>query len=300
MLIVMMALLVTPSRARSLSGGDDPVISRALNAGINAERIELLVIRAQSRGVSPDQLQQILTPVITLAERDLPYHLMMHKVVEGLAKQVSAHEIQLVLEHMQNSMIRSAALVDPWVARQEVQHLIETSRGSRTADEATRHYRNKLLESCAHSLQMHVDDDLLRDFLEEVSSMAIMKNGDVASIAAGLLVLFEMPVTQENPGLGVRLLVGAINAGFSASEIRKLPAALQSAHIHSHLPMEKIAGIMDQQRYDNIPAIHIIENLFQGNVGGSPAGFSAPGLDTYGDGHADRGRGQRPLTPPVP
>ena len=299
-LAVVLVLFITPLHARGLSGDFEPVIKRAIDAGIDAGRIERLVDRAQSREVSPDQLQHILNPVISLAEMDFPYHLMMHKAAEGLAKQVPAPGIRFVLDQMQTSMVRSAAVIDPWIGRQEVQHLIEAGRGARASDAASKHYRDKFLESTSHFLQKDADDVILREFLNEVSSTVILKNGDLASIAAGLQVLYEMPMTQDNPGLSVRLLTGAMNAGFTASEIRKLPDALRSAHIHSHLPMEKIAGSMDQQLHDNVPAVHIMENFFQGNVGGGPPGLSMPGLDTDGDGHADHGRGRRPPAPPVP
>ena len=297
-LTVVLAVFLAPLEVRAMAGIDDPVMKRAMDAGVDAERIERLANRLQSRGMTPHQLEQILLPVVSLAERDLPYDLVMQKAAEGLAKQVSASGILLVLDHMHGSMVRSVAIVDPWMARPEVQHLIEAEKGAATTAEATRLYRGMLLESVSHSLQNNADEDVLREFLEEVVSSKIMTKGSPASIAAGLQALSEMPMTQENPGLSIRLLVGAINAGFTVSEIRELPHALRSAHFHSRLPMERIAGGMDMQRYENISAVHIMEYLFQGNIGGGPAGFQTP--DVPRDRESDRGRDRMPPTAILP
>ncbi len=295
---VALAVLLAPLEVRAMAGIDDPVMKRAVDAGVDAERIERLANRAQSRDMTPAQLEQILLPVVSLAEMGLPYDLVMQKAAEGLSKQVPATGILLVLDHMQGSMVRSVAIVDPWMGRREVQHLIEAGRGARTTAEATRQYRGMLLESASHSLQNNTDDGLLHEFLDEVASTNIMTKGGLASIAAGLQALSEMPMTKENPGLSIRLLVGAMNAGFTASEIRELPHALHSAHFNSRLAMERIAGGMDMQRYENIPAVHIMEYLFQGNTGGGPAGFQAP--DVPRDRESDRSRDRMPPVPLLP
>lgn len=298
-LAMMLAFLFMPSGslAGSMPVDDNSVMKRAMEAGIDAGRIERLASRAQEREMTPDQLQQMLMTVIALAEMDLPYHLVMQKAGEGLAKQIPAPGILLVLDHMHSSMVRSVAIVDPWMRRQEVQDMIEMTRGSRSVDEVTKRYRDMLLESTSHSLQNNTDDGTLLGFLDKVASTIVKNQGDMESIAAGLQVLSEMSMTQDNPGLSVRLVLGAMNAGFTATQIRELPHALRSGY-SSHLPIEKITGSVDMQMYENIPAIHVMESLFQGNIGSGPAGFHVP--DVHRDGESDRGRDRRPPLPPLP
>jgi len=297
-LVVVLAVFLVPLEVRAMAGNDDPVMKRAVDAGVDAERLERLANRGQSRGMTPDQLQQILLPVVSLAEMDLPYDLVMQKAAEGLAKQVPAPGILLVLDHMQGSMVRSVTIVDPWMARPEVQHMMEAKRGAGATAEATGMYRGMLLESASHSLQNNVDEDVLREFLEKMASTDVMTRGGLASVAAGLQALSEMPMTRENPGLSIRLLIGAMNAGFTTSEIRELPHALRSAQFNSRLPMERIAWSKDMQRYENIPAVQMMEYLFQGNIGGGPVGFQTP--DVPRDRESERDRNRMPPLPPLP
>ncbi len=292
MLIMVLVMLVAPSHARMLSGNGDPVMKRAIDAGMDADQIERLISRAQGRNMTPEELHQILMSAISLAEMDLPYNMVMQKAAEGLAKQVSAPGILTVLDNMQSSMVHSADIVDPWIGRPEVQGLIEAKKGVRTTVEAARLYRGMLLESVSYSLQNNADDSLLREFLDEVASIKNMEKGDLASIAAGLQALSEMPMTRDNPGLNARLLIGAMNAGFTASEIRELPHAMRSASFHSRLPMEKIAGSLELQLHENIPAVQIMDNLFQGIIGGGPPGFHVP--DMHPARESGRGTDRRP------
>ncbi len=297
-MILLLGVFLAPLEVRATAGIDDPVIKRAMDAGVDAERIERMAHRAQTLEMTPEQLEQILTPVISLAEMDLPYDLLMQKAAEGLAKQIPAPSIRLVLDQMQGNLVRSVAIVDPWMERREVQQQIEAERGVRTTHEAARRYRVMLLEGASQSLQYNADEKLLHAFLEEVAATSIMTKSGLASVAAGLQALSEMPMTQENPGLSIRLLSGAMNAGFTASEIRELPHALRSAHFNNKLPLERITGKLDMRRYEDMPAVHIMEYLFQGNIGGGAAGFQTP--DGLRDRESDRGRNRTPPLPPLP
>lgn len=298
MLALMMVFTLAPSFGRAMIDGEDPVMKRALDAGIDAEEFGRLVERAKNREMTPDQLRQILIPVVSLAEMDLPYNIAMNKVAEGLAKQVSATGILHVLQDMQNSMDRSVAIIDPWMKRTQVQGVLRLKKASQTADEVTRYYRHILIEAALFSLQNETDEMLLHRFLEEVIPTKIMAKGDLRVIASGLQALSDMPMTQDDPGLSIRLLVGAMNAGFSASEIRELPCALRSALSGDHLPMGKLAGHMDPQQYKNNSARQFMEHAFQGNMIGGPPDLHAP--DAQRNGESDRGRDRKPPVPPVP
>ncbi len=302
MLAVSLVYLLSPAFGQTSAGDYNPVIERGISAGMDADRLESLVARAQERRVSPERLEGMMEPALSLAERDLPYNPLLQKMTEGMAKSVAPGTIRQVLEQMEQGITRSVAIVDPWMAREEVRIVMERGGEPRQRERgaSAREFRNVFLETTSHALQQNVAEGTIREFLDQVVPGRAAERGAVPSIAAGLRALPEMLATQDNPEMSIRLLIRALNAGFTAGEMQQLPDAFRYAGLHSQLPFENIAGGLDWQMGQNMPADIILENLFQGNVGGGPPGFSVPGIDGNGDDNADRGRGRRPPTPSVP
>jgi len=190
--------------------------------------------------------------------------------------------------------------VDPWLSREEVRAMVAAGSGSRDADVAARDFRNMILENTSYALQQNMREETVSEFLDQVISEKVYEKSGMSPVASAVRALPDLPTTVENPAASNRLLVRALNAGFTAGEVQQLPDALKSAQFHSQLPAENIAQGMQHQMGQGIPAEHILENLFQGDVGGGPPGFTPPGLDRNGDDddHPGRGRGRRPDTPP--
>ncbi len=302
-LMMVMTPWVTPAAHAQGSGDYQIVLERGIGAGLDPDRLETLITRAQNRQVSPDDLNDMLNPAISLAENDLPYNPVLQKTMEGIAKRVPAGNIRQVLNQMANNLNRSAEIVDPWVAREEVRAMVEAGRGSRESDAATRGFRNQLLEHTSYALQQDMSEENIRSFLELLVSERVTERGGMSTVASALQVLPDLPTSRENPGMSNRILVRALNSGFSSGEIQQLPDAFRSAQFHSQLPADNIARGLDRQIGEGLPAEHIIQNLFQGNIGGGPSGILPPGLggrdnDEDGDGDRGRGRGRPPVIPP--
>lgn len=293
---VLTASLFNPVLAQHEAAEYRAVQEQAMGAGIDAEQLENLIVRAQQRGVSPDQLQSMIGPAITLAENDLPYHAILQKTLEGMAKRVPAGNIRMVTENIAGGITRSADIIDPWMARSEVSAMAAAVRGDRDTGASVREYRRTFIEHASYAFQQNLEEQSVRDFLDQALTTKVVERNAIASVAAGLRALPEMPTSQENAGTSIRLLVRALDAGFTPGEIRQLPDAFRSAQFHSQLPADGVARGLDHQLGENMPAAHILENLFQGNVGGGPPGFTPPGLDRQGERGSDRGR--RPPTPP--
>ncbi len=297
---VLSASLSTPAHAQHDIAEYRTVEQQGTAAGIDAERLESLIVRAQQRGVSPDQLENMIGPAINLAENDLPYHSVLQKALEGMAKRVPAGNIRMVTQNMAGGITLSAEIVDPWMARNEVRAMAAAVRGDREIDAQAREIRRTFVEHASYAFQQDTQEQTVRDFLDQALTANVVKRNAIISLAAGLRALPEMPTTQDDPGTSIRLLVKALDAGFTPGEMQQLPEAFRSAQFHSELPADRVARGIDHQLGENIPAAHILENLFQGNVGGGPPGFTPPGLDKRGEKDSDRGRGRgrRPPTPP--
>ena len=302
LMAVLSASLFNPALAQYEAAEYRAFQEQATAAGIDADRLESLIARAQQRGVSPDQLQNLVGPAFSLAENDLPYHPVLQKALEGMAKRVPAGNIRMVTENMAGGITRSADIVDPWMARGDVSAMAAAVRGDRETGVSMREYRRTFIEHASYALQQNTEEQTIRDFLDQALTANVVERNAISSVAAGLRALPEMPTTQDDPGSSIRLLVRALDAGFTPGEIQQLPDAFRSAQFHSELPADRVARGLDHQIRENIPAAHILENLFQGNVGGGPPGFTPPGLDRDGDRGSDRGsdrgRGRRPVTPP--
>ncbi len=290
--------LFNPAHAQQEIAEYRAVQEQAMAAGIDADRLESLIVRAQQRGVSPDQLQGMIGPAITLAENDLPYQSVLQKTLEGMAKRIPAGNIRMVTENIAGGITRSAEVIDPWMARSEVGAMVVAVRGGRETGVTMREFRGTFIEHASYAFQQNTQEQTVRDFLDQALTANVVERHAIASVAAGLRALPEMPTTQDDPATSVRLLVRALDAGFTSGEIQQLPDAFRSAQFHSELPADRVARGLDHQLLENIPAAHILQNLFQGNVGGGPPGFTPPGLENRKDRGSDRGRGRRPPTPP--
>ncbi|GEM_PF-414709 len=295
---VFSASLAGPVLAQHEIADYHAVMEQGVSSGMDSERLESLIARAQQRGVTPEQLESMVGPAYSLAENDLPYTSVLQKALEGMAKRVPAANIRMVTENMAGGITRAAEIVDPWMGRNEVRIMTASVAGDRGAGASAREFRNIFIENTSYAIQQETEEQTLRDFLDQAVTPGVIERNAIASVAAGLRALPEMPTTRDDPGTSVRLLVRALNAGFTPGEIQQLPDAFRSAQFHSELPADHVARGLDRQLGENIPAAHILENLFQGNVGGGPPGFTPPGLERRDERGEGRGRDRRPVTPP--
>ncbi len=297
---VLSASLFTPALAQQEFAEYRNVMEQGTAAGIDAERLESLIVRAQERGVTPDQLEGMIIPAVTLAENDLPYLPVLQKALEGMAKRVPAGSIRMVTQSIAGGITRSAEIVDPWMARSDVSAMVAAVSRDREPGASAREFRRAFIEHASYAVQQNTEEQTVRDFMDQAVTPGVVERNAISSVLSALRALPEMPTTQDDPGTSIRLLVKALDSGFTPGEIQQLPDAFRSAQFHSELPADRVARGLDHQMGENIPAAHILENLFQGNVGGGPPGFTPPGLDRGDDRGEDRGRGRdrRPVTPP--
>lgn len=270
------------------------ILERGQEAGIATERLETLVSRAENYQIGPDELNRLIDPAITLAGRDLPYDPVLQKTMEGMAKGVSVNAIHQVLGQMEGGLSRSAELIDPWLKHEKVRSMVVERRGAGEPSDGEQQFRNRILENTSYALQHNIREETLQDFLDQVVAGKAAERGGMASIASAIRTLPDLPMSQDNPEMSNRILLRALNAGFSDGEIQQLPDAFQAAQFRTQMPLENIAKGTERQMQQGAPPEHVIENLFRGNVGGGPPGFSPPGLERGRDNGNRPGRGGPP------
>ncbi len=158
---LLLSMLMLPALATAQPDNLSEYMERAREAGINQEQITELQNRAGQRGMSSDELINILIPATAMAQQNLPYELIFEKAFEGLAKGIPMQRMHPVLESLADNSEKSARIVNPWVERPEVEQMISRSGG----DSNSNTFRNQMLKAGSNALSQGVNENELDDFL---------------------------------------------------------------------------------------------------------------------------------------
>lgn len=121
--------------------------------------------------------------------------------------------------------------------------------------------------------------EIVQDVLTNLTDGGIIQGTRPSSILAGISILSDMPVSAQRPDVARGIVIRAIQSNFSASDIQKLPGAMNVAQRRSQMPAAAVLEGVSQQLRENTPASQIIQNLMNGDIGGGPPGNSPPGLE---------------------
>jgi hypothetical protein len=266
----------------------DELIQKARDAGIEQARIDDLQNRAANRGMSDEQLAMILEPAVALAEQNLPSDMIFQKAMEGIAKGVPGERMAPVLQNIRQGTESVVPVVNDWVDRESVGRMIAQS-GEQFDRES---FREQLMNVSAKAVSQQVGLDLVQDILNAMDEEGVMNRSKPSSVIAAVNIMPDIPAMHERPEDVKGLVVRAVQGGFSASEIQRLPGAMNMAQRRSQLPAAAvIQGVAEQMRAD-IPAVEILQNLFDGKVGGGPPGGVPPGLINNPGRRLGQGQGQ--------
>lgn len=240
------------------------LIERAIQAGLDGDRITEIEQRANISGVGDQDLVLLLEPAVELAEQNLPSDFVIQKMMEGFAKNVPAGRMTPVLQSIRDQTPEAASLADNWIGKPEVSSFMNSVGESRS------HFRRDLISANLKSLSQNVEGDLIEGLLNELGHESILRNRSPQAVVAAVSVLPDLPasVLQEVEVRG--LLARAVGSGFSASDLQKLPGAMNAAERRSQLPAASILNGMSDQIGSGIPANQILQNLFNGNINAGP------------------------------
>lgn len=271
---VLMMLLVICIAHSALAQSFAELTERARAAGIEQAQIAALENRAEQRGISSEELTGILTQAVTMAEQNLPHEMIFQKAFEGIAKGISAARMKPVLESITTNTGRAAEFVDAWVAKPAVSEMVE--RGGNMSRET---FRNEMIKVSSNALGQNFDGNQLNQILNSVSDDDAINRTRASSMLTAVNILADLPAEADSRNGSADVVIRALRAGFSSSDLQKLPEAIHTAQNRSQLPAAAVVDGVAQQLKSGVPATEILQNLFNGNVAGGPPGMTPPGLD---------------------
>jgi len=269
--VAMLALLLTIPVNIFAQETVDGLLDRAIASGVDQTRITEVRQRVQERGMSDQEFMSIIQPAIDMAEENLPYEMIFEKVLEGLSKGVSTQRMAPVLSSIHENASKSAQLVDRWMQRPEVGQFVERDEGRMRRDQ----FRNEMVKAGSKAMMQNIDEELLSETLNNVSE-GNMDKIKPSGLLAAINILSDLPNGTNSASENARLVLKALQSGFEAGDIQKLPAALNMAQRRSQLPAAAVGKGFMEQLERGFPSERILQNMFNGQVGGGPPG-NVPG-----------------------
>lgn len=262
-------------------------IQKAKQAGIEQSVLSELQTRLQSGGISEAHFESIMNVAIGMTEENLPAEMVIQKALEGFSKGVPGDRILSVVDKVHKSARQSAKIVDPWMERPQVEQMSARSEGSISRDK----FRTELTKATSKSFMQNLPPDAVAEVLSQIGSESILSNVGPSDIIAAMGILPDLPQSANNIESSGKVIVQALKEGFKADDLQKLPSAIKIAQQRSQLPAASVVEGIAGQMQGNIPAKQILQNLFNGNVGGGPPGNIPKGLKNKSDrGNGNNGR----------
>lgn len=273
-------LLVVTFTGTTLAQENDlrAVLQKAQESGMDESALTELQQRASSLGATDKQIAALIQPAIDMAGQNLPAELALEKAMEGLSKGVPASKITPVLQRLNQTAAEAATIVDPWLERPDVKEMIAKTPNGISNEK----FRNELTKATSKALNQNIDQETAKEIFNEMGDESVMGKASASDIIAAVGILPDMArgVDQSQAG---EFLIRALKGGFKANELQNLPSAMSMAQQRSELPAASVLEGVTKQLDGDIPAKQILQNLFNGQVGGGPPGNIPKGLENRPD-----------------
>jgi hypothetical protein len=213
------------------------LIEQARSAGIEQSRIVDLQNRAEARGIGEEELMNIIRPAIAMAEQNLPHDMIFDKAFEGISKRVPVQQMQPVLNSIAENSALAAQFVDVWVEKPEVNQML--NRAGERMDRGT--FRNEMIKASSKGLMQNFDRNVMEETLESVAQSSAMERARPSGIITAISILGDLPTAAQEPAESAQIVLRALEGGFDASDLQKLPGAMNMAQRRSQLPAQAVA-----------------------------------------------------------
>lgn len=286
LLMLLLLVIMLPAKASSQQTDNiQQITDRAVAAGVAPYQIEQIRERAASRGVDNVTLARMMEPAADLAEQGMPSEFMVQKMLEGLSKGVPAGRMMPVLESIHQHTPGAVAMSDHWMKRPDVTPFVQS------LGEQQSRFRSDLINASLKSLTQQVPSESIESVLGELGNPAVLEKTSPQVIAAAVGILPDMPASMMSETGIQNVIARAVQGGFSAVDIQKLPGAMNAAMRRSQLPSATVLNGLSNQIGSGIPANQVLQNLFNGNINaGPPSGIPGrPGGKP--DGRPGKGQG---------
>lgn len=251
------------------------LIGEARSVGIEQSKINALQERASQRGISDAELIAIIRPAVSMAEQNLPSDMIFDKAFEGLSKGVPFQRIEPMLGMIAENSLRAAGIVDPWIERAEIRGMLE--RGGYAGNQ--QNFRNEMIKAGTKTLRQNFSEEVFQETIHTIADQRGIEQRNPGTVVAAANILSDLPSAAENPTESARVILRALEGGFEASDLQNLPRAMNMAQRRSEIPASAVLEGVSRQLQGGLPAEQILQNLFNGNIGGGPPGGTPPGLN---------------------
>lgn len=273
--VLLCSILTVPIGLKAQDTSLDQLLERAAASGMDQVQLQELQERAANRGLSEQNIMDIMEPAVALAEENLPSDMILQKAMEGLSKGVPPARMQPLLQQMNRATRQAAPIIESWIQRSEVQEIV-SNRGSGMSGEQ---FRSEMIKATMRGLQKNIPAGEMETLLNEMAQGDVSSNIEASSAVAAVGVFSELPTTSQQPKVSRSFVMRSLKGGFKSAELQRLPAAMQVAQQRSQLPAASVVEGVAKQMSGGIPAKQILQNLFNGNIGGGPPGGTPPGLE---------------------
>jgi uncharacterized protein YjgD (DUF1641 family) len=256
----------------------DVVLQKAQESGINKSALAQLQQRASNQGISDAQLVELIQPAIDMAGQNLPADFALGKAMEGLSKGIPASRIVPVLQQLNRKTAEAAKIVNPWLEKPEVKNMIVNS----TAGMSEEKFSSELTIATAKALNQNISHETARGMFDEMGDESVLGQTSPPDIIAAVGIMPDMPQGVE-PSQSGKFVIRALKGGFKANELQNLPSAMSMAQQRSELPAASVVEGVSEQLKGGVPAKQILQNLFNGQIGGGPPGSIPKGLENQSD-----------------
>jgi uncharacterized protein YjgD (DUF1641 family) len=261
------------------------VLQKAQQAGLNESTLANLQQRANNAGISDEQLIELIQPAIEMAGQNLPGEFALEKAMEGISKGIPASRISPVLDQLKQKTSEAVTIVDPWLKQPEVQKMVSSSASGITEEK----FRNELAKATSKALNQNVSHDNVSELFQEMGSESVLSQTSPPDIIAAVGIMSDMPGGLKQ-SQSSQFIIRALKGGFKANELQNLPSAMAMAQQRSELPAASVVEGVSKQIKGGVPAKQILQNLFNGEIGGGPSGKAPKGLENKPD-RGNQGQG---------
>ena len=273
--VLLLSLAVSPAIAQDSGPSLKNAIEMAQKNGIPQQDIDNLVQRAQKRNIPANQIADMLQPAAKLASQGLPYDLVMQKSLEGMAKGVQPSVITKVENELQSNTLTASEMINEWIKQPSIQNMM-TKSGESGQGKA---YKNKILTSITGVLFQGIPQKQLEHLLSDLSQSNVATKMNASQVPVAIRILPDLTTSKNHPDVSRALIVQAIKGHFTADQIQQLPMAMERAQQMNQLPAEALAHGIGKQINDGVPAMTILQGLFEGHFPGGPSNGVPPGLN---------------------
>jgi hypothetical protein len=177
---------------------------RALNAGIPADDVEIIISRGRDRGISAATTRELIDTAVNVRAKDLPVRPVLDRIEQGLSKGVPSEKIAAASRNLSEKLSEARPIVNEFIRS-----------GVRSGAEKDREYA---VETVARALE------------RSIPANTIERTGRQVKDRQGSVVLFDKAVhtltsLTEN-GMPVesasRLVRSAVERGFTEKDLTKM------------------------------------------------------------------------------